>query len=320
MGDAGDGTHAVQLTRQPGGQSQPAWNPSGTRIAFVAGTPGQGTSIWSTLRNGTKQQRLASASGRDESSPAWSPDGTSIAYQDCSAGNLADCGLKTVAPGSPPFDVSTLRAPYVDTFDGGDSRFWQVFQNGTGATNMEQSGQLVTTLAADSAEGGQYNEIETHWGTQCRLAGDFDVQADYRLLEWPATNGVQAALASFAGPSNIGFMALRESQVWGEQYGSWIPQDSVQQRQGTPREHCACSDRETLPRPHIGTAQAGSSIASGPTITDPASITLGASSFMERFIHHEVKVAWDNFRINAGTIACPTPWWEDDSPDWHAAP
>jgi hypothetical protein len=295
-----NGTHAVQLTRQPGGQSQPAWNPSGTRIAFVAGTPGQGTSIWSTLRNGTKPQRLASASGRDESSPAWSPDGTSIVYQDCSVGNLTDCGLKTVAPGSPPLDVSTLRAPYVDTFDGGDSRFWQVFQNGTGATNMEQSGQLVTTLAADSVEGGQYNEIETHWGTQCRLAGDFDVQADYRLLEWPGTNGVQAALASFAGPSNIGFMALRESQVWGEQYGSWIPQDYVSAATGDTAGTLRLQRQGDTAQTSYWNGSSWVVIASGPTITDPASITLGASSFMERFIHHEVKVAWDNFHIKRG--------------------
>ena len=35
---------------------------------------------------------------------------------------------------------------------------------------------------------------------------------------------------------------------------------------------------------------------------------------MNRFVHQEVKVAWDNFRVNAGTISCDTPWWEDDSP------
>jgi dipeptidyl aminopeptidase/acylaminoacyl peptidase len=312
-----NGTHALQLTRQPGGQSQPSWDPSGARIAYVAGTPGQGTSIWSVLRNGTKAQKLAAASGRDESSPAWSPDSASIVYQDCSVGTLTDCGLETVVPGSPSVDISTLRAPYLDTFNGGDSRFWQVITNGTGATNTEQNGQLVTTVAANSAEGGPYNEFETHWGTLCRLSGDYDVQADYRMLEWPAANGVQAALSAFAGPSNIGFMAIRESQVWGEQYSSWIPQDFVSAATADPAGTLRLQRQGNTAQTSYWNGSSWVVLASGPTITDPATITLGAGSNTERFIHQEVKIAWDNFRINAGTISCPT-WWEDDSPDWQA--
>ena len=121
----------------------------------------------------------------------------------------------------------------------------------------------MTTLAANSVQGGVFDEIETHWGTQCRLVGDYDVQADYRLLEWPAANGVQAALSSFAGPSNIGFMALRESQVWGEQYGSWIPQDFTSiatsdsagtlrlQRQGDTAETSTGTARAGPPSPRV---------------------------------------------------------------------
>jgi hypothetical protein len=61
-------------------------------------------------------------------------------------------------------------------------------------------------------------------------------------------------------------------------------------------------------------------IASGPTRLDPAGLNLEATSFMDRFAHQEVKVAWDNLRINSGTLNCPTPGWEDDAPDWQAAP
>jgi Tol biopolymer transport system component len=311
-----NGTRPKQLTRQGGGQSQPAWDPSGTRLAFVAGSPAQATSVWSVLANGKGLSRLTPANVRDELSPSWSPDGSAIVFQDCPAGTATSCDLMTMAIGSAPVDVSTLRAPFVDTFDGGDGRFWQVIQFGSGAVNAEENGQLVTTLAAGSVQGGQYDQIETHWGTQCRLAGDFDVQVDYRLIEWPGANGVQAALSSFAGPSNIAFMAIRESQVWGEQYGSWIPQDfsSVPttdsagtlrlQREGDTAVTSYWNGVDWIP------------LASGPTSTDTATIALGASSFMNRFAHQEVKVAWDNFRINSGTIFCGTPWWEDDSPGW----
>ena len=316
-----NGARPHELTRQRGSQSEPAWDPTGTRLAFVVGAPGQGSSIATVRANGTGLATLvAPAAGRDELSPAWSPDRSQIAYESCLAGTTSSCDVMTSGPGKAPFDVSTLRAPFVDTFDGGDSRFWQVIQFGTGAVNTEENGQLVTTLAADSVQGGQYDQIETHWGTQCRMVGDFDVQADYRLLEWPTASGVQAALASFAGPDNIGFMAIRESQVWGEQYGSWIPQDFVSaptvdlsgtlrlQREGDTAVTSYWNGAGWVP------------IASGPTATDSATITLGASSFMNRFSHREVKVAWDNFRINSGTISCGTPWWEDDSPDWHATP
>ena len=44
---------------------------AGAKIAFVAGSPGGGTSVWSVLANGTKLRRLTSATGRDELSPAW---------------------------------------------------------------------------------------------------------------------------------------------------------------------------------------------------------------------------------------------------------
>ncbi len=145
------------------------------------------------------------------------------------------------------------------------------------------------------------------------------MQADYSLLEWPAANGVQAIFAAF-DTSNLGFFAIRESQAWGEQYSSWIPQAFISQptsdqagtlrlqRQGSTAVVSYLSGTNWVP------------IASGPTGTTPASITFGASSGMSRFSHQEVKIAWDNFRINSGSISCPSSWWEDDSPDWQAAP
>ena len=314
-----NGTQPRQMTRQAGGQSQPAWDPTGTAIAFVMGLPGGETAVWSMLRSGRQLKRRAFAAGRDELNPAWSPDGSSIVYQDCPAGAASNCDLMTVAAGAAPVDVSSLRAPYLDTFDVGDSRFWQVITNGTGATNSEQDGELVTTFAADSVQGGQYDEIETHWGTQCRLAGDFDVQADYRLLEWSSEDSVQAALSSFAGTSNTTFMAVRESQVWGELYSSWIPQNYLSTTTGDTAGKLRLvrvgDTAETFYWNSSTSSWVG--MASGPTSTDPASISLGAFSSMNRFPHREVRVAWDNFRINAGTITCDNPWWEDDSPDWH---
>ena len=219
-----------------------------------------------------------------------------------------------------PANISPLRAPFLDTFDNSDGKLWQPFQDGgTGAANTEANGKLTTTIAADATQGGSFDIIGTHWGSYCRLAGNFDVQADYQLLEWPAANGVQAIFASF-DEANLGFFAIRESQAWGEQYSSWIPQAFISQptsdqagtlrlqREGSTAVVSYLSGATWVP------------IASGPTTTSSASITFGASSSMNRFSHQAVTIAWDNYRINSGAISCPTLSWEDDSPDWQVAP
>jgi Tol biopolymer transport system component len=313
------GSALKQVTVRKGNQFEPAWAPAGGRLAYVSGTLSTGTNIWTVLANGKGNRRLTTPQSDEQLNPSWSPDGRSIVYENCTVSNTGGCTLSVMPLGGNPLDISPLRTPFLDTFDGGDGRLWQTFQNGTGASNTEASGQLTTTLAADSVQGGQYDEIEAHWGTTCRLAGDFDVQADYKLLAWPAANGVQATLQSF-DTANSGFFAIRESQAWGEQYSAWIPQAFTSQ----PASDLAGTLRlQREGSTAVASYLSGGSwvpIASGPTSTSPASITLGANSGMNRFVHQEVKIAWDNFRINSGTFSCPASWWEDDSPDWQAAP
>jgi hypothetical protein len=308
-----------QVTVAKGSQFDPTWAPAGGRIAYVSGNLVDGTSLSSVLANGKGTRRLSPASGTVQLNPSWSPDGRSVTYQDCPPGGVpAGCTLSVMSLGGSPVGISPLRAPFLDTFDTGDSRLWHPLQNGTGASNSEANGTLTTTIAADSVQGGPFDMIEADWGTTCRVTGDFDVQADYRLLEWPAASGVQAMLNAFDSAS--GFFAIRESQTFGEQYTSWIPQSSISQ----PTADLAGTLRlQREGATAVVSYLAGPSwvpVASGPTTTNPASITLGASSNMNRFVHQEVKVAWDNFRINSGTISCPATWWEDDSPDWQAAP
>jgi hypothetical protein len=37
------------------------------------------------------------------------------------------------------------------------------------------------------------------------------------------------------------------------------------------------------------------------------------------FSHPDVEVAYDNFRVNSGSFACPS-WWTDNAPNWQAIP
>jgi hypothetical protein len=253
---------------------------------------------------------------------SWSPDGRSLVYQDCQVSNEIACTLSVMPLGGSAVGISSLRAPLLDTFDTGNGRFWQPIQSGTGASSSEAGGKLTTTIRADATQGGQYDLVGANWSTlNCGMVGDFDVQVDYQLLEWPGANGVQAALAAFGlSSSTPGWMAIRESQVWGEQYGAWIPQVFTSQptsdlngtlrlqREGSTAVSSYLSGGTWVP------------IASGPMWTDQAVLSIGASSGSGRFVHQEVKIAWDNFRVNSGTISCPAGSWEDDTPDWQAAP
>ena len=305
-----------QVTLSKGDQFEAAWAPSGGRLAYVSGTHAAGTNIRTVLANGKGDRPLTALHADTQVNPSWSPDAHSLVYEDC----LTSCTLSVMPFGSAPVNISPLRTPLLNTFDGGDSRLWQQFQDGgVGAANTEANGKLTTTLQADSTAGGAGDIVGTHWGTNCLVGGDFDVQADYQLLEWPAANGVAAIFAAF-DMSNFGVFAERESQAWGEQYSSSFPQAFISQptndqagtlrmqREGSTAIVSYLSGANWVP------------IASGPTGTTPASITFGANSGRSNFSHQEVKIAWDNFRINSGSISCPTLSWEDDTPDWQAAP
>jgi hypothetical protein len=83
---------------------------------------------------------------------------------------------------------------------------------------------------------------------------------------------VQAALSSFAGSSNVGFMAIRESQVWGSNTAPGSRRTSSPPRRQTLPEHCGCNGKETRRRPPTGTARAGSpSHPARPQLTPPRS-------------------------------------------------
>jgi hypothetical protein len=306
-----------QVTAAKGNQFNPAWAPMGGRLAYVSGKLASGTNIWSVLANGRGSRQLTTLRASDQLNPSWSPDARSIVFQDCPFDSLARCALSVLPLGGSPVSISALHAPFTDTFDiARADPFGRPLLDGSGVTTSVDNGQLVETVAAGAVEGGLYNSINAGWGMLCTLAGDFDVQADYRLLEWPATNGITATLnATGAGP-----LIWRESENWGENYATAIGPNVVAsvptldtagtlrlQRQGTTAIASYLSTSGWVP------------IATGPATLDPAIVNLESSSGDNHFAHQEVKVGWDEIRVNAGVISCPTVAWEDDAPDWQAA-
>jgi hypothetical protein len=313
------GSALKPVTLRRGNQFEPTWAPVGGKLAYVSGTLSAGTNIWTVLASGKGDRRLTPLHADAQLNPSWSPDGHSVVYEDCLAGNIAGCTLLVKPLGASPVGISTLHAPFLDTFDAGvQDRFWTPHQDGTGAQTSAQNGQVVMSIAADAIQGGTFNRIDGGWLSACQLAGDFDVQADYQLLQWPAANGVQATLDA----SDLGAGPFRESQTYGESYGSYIPPAGAQstitaasagtlriQRQG-----------DTASTSYQTSGGSWAPIQSGRVPAVPTFIGLDISSMNNFFSHQTVTIAWDNFRINAGTMSCPNLSWEDDTPDWQAAP
>ncbi len=88
-----DGSGQGRLTEEggdpstPGGvqfQTDPAWSPDGTRIAFASAREGS-FDIYVMDADGTGTTRLTSSSAQDRS-PSWSPDGSRIAFSRSSDG------------------------------------------------------------------------------------------------------------------------------------------------------------------------------------------------------------------------------------------
>ena len=76
-----DGTGATRLTSDPG-DTDPAWSPNGSRIAFVRFAEGRAR-LYVVNADGTGLHRITDAGpGVDASdlAPAWSPDGSRIAF------------------------------------------------------------------------------------------------------------------------------------------------------------------------------------------------------------------------------------------------
>jgi TolB protein len=82
----GDGADLRQLTETPDNETEPAWSPDGTRIAFASQAPDEAASqIWVMSSDGSDRVQLTTLEG---SSPTWSPDGMRLAFVSRRDGNL----------------------------------------------------------------------------------------------------------------------------------------------------------------------------------------------------------------------------------------
>ncbi|MGD8452105.1 MAG: hypothetical protein PVJ57_09830 [Phycisphaerae bacterium] len=81
---------------------------------------------------------------------------------------------------------------FVDDFNDNyiDPRVWAPVLYGSGAQLAEVNQELQFTMPSTSSG----TEFGSRLVSQFLLRGDFDIQVDYSLLQWPYYNGVRTAI------------------------------------------------------------------------------------------------------------------------------
>lgn len=302
--------------------------PRNTAVPTISGTPAVG-------------QTLTAAAG----SWAGSPTGFAYRWQRCDAAGAACTNIPGATSqayvAAEPDRGSTLRvavtarntvgsaearsaptsvvAVFVDTFtrDRVD-RFWSLNTWGTGPRIAQANGRLEVTLPAGTSFGsGGYANASALM--TCRLLGDFDMQVDYRLLSGPLPTGV-----------NVGFDATEFSgENYSGQHGMFVHNPGV----GSPGISTNFPDPGVYRPPYndfipdtsrsgslrlVRTTTAGITRVTASRLTGapwsftslPYSVPTSQAANLNVFTNltpfsTEVRVAYDNFRINGGSFTCP---------------
>ena len=307
------------------GDFRPRWSPRGNDLVFMRNDGGnlESLDIYSVHASGTGLRRLTNSS-RVEEHPQWSPDGERVIFSVLDTGPPFAGRLHTIdaGDGSDEQVLAQAVAPFVEAFDDGrrDTAMWHEIQD-PGSTIGEVDGRLVVSIAGSAVPGGPFNQIAAHWGSNCKLAGDFDYQVDYALLVWPQHGGFFAALNGFFADAAV----ARHSNLWDppfdEQYSGW---------RGGP--DFANGVLNTTDRSgSLRLVRTGGSIATyfrspggdwtllfgGGGVTGVTTYGVGLSAPGWSFTGQDGSVAYDNFRLNSGELTCPD-WWRDAGPDWAA--
>ena len=326
-----DGSAAKLVLPSPPGPEtadvEADWSPNGNDLLFerfIFGGPVT-TDLYVVHADGSGLRRLTNTPDRLELQPAWSPDGRKITFLGFTGVGTPDehGAVYTMnADGSGVTEISTPRIPYLDAFS--DNRidpFW-FGPNivGSGLSVSQTNGRLEVSVPSDTLNDPSRGFADAGVSTQCHLLGDFDIQVDYQLLQWPAQSGVNVDFdtATFTNGNfdGGGFGMFVFDPGGGTGVSTNFPG-------GNNTFVPAPESSGTLRFVHVGsmltayrlTPSGWSAIQS---VSDPANdavVSLDLFSNAAQFSHPDVKVAYDNFRVDSGNFSCPS-WWTDIAPNW----
>jgi hypothetical protein len=146
-----------------------------------------------------------------------------------------------------------------------------------------------------------------------KIRGDFDVQVDFNLIDWPPANGVRSAISVRFDPRNpISYANERTSYSYNDDFAG---REVYLTDFSTPAGTIASDDSSGKLRiVRKGSHWSTYYFSDGKWKLDyetlngdtrDAYIYLGAWSSNSVFIHKNVKLAFDNFMVNSGQVIWP---------------
>jgi hypothetical protein len=222
-------------------------------------------------------------------SPGALADVTCISWKPCPVDRKAEARLR-----------GNDLVPFLEDFSAPlDPRVWQVSRGGVGPTARVANGRLELSFPATAVPDAPNTWLAVNVETRCRFTGDYDLQADFRLLSWPERNGV---VANFG--VNYDRQLFRQSFDQ-EQLGGYFPPGWT----GIPYPGLSGSFRLV----RLGNTISGFYRPDGrwervflaPVTREDAFAHLSLWTDTRQFAKQDVVVSFDNFRVNRGRMRCP---------------
>jgi len=187
---------------------------------------------------------------------------------------------------------------------------WSLFIDGIGPTAVQKDGYLEVTIPTDTREAEEPHSFGGGYKSVKCLRGDFDIQVDYHLLDWPEGSGIRMG---------IGLFPVKEGQMGNVQRGSYGPPENGPQELyatdfqtsggGIPTRHQSGALRLTRVEHRMtsGVMVDGRWVEmhTGDFSTDDYHFAITAWSHDRCFSKQVVRVGFDNFIVRYGELVEP---------------
>jgi hypothetical protein len=191
---------------------------------------------------------------------------------------------------------------------------WTVVTTGSGPTLSVANQQLVISLPAFSSNDPTTATFGVGLVSTCQLRGDFDVQVQYTLLRWPATNGVRLGLGVGTGRLFVDLTPAIERVSASVNFPDSPGEYYLTHFEDGVLGHTRTSDLSGTLRlvrtdaSITGLVRAGGGwtvVHAGPVTTADVRVVLAAWSHDNLFADQDVSAAFDNVLVSAGQLLCP---------------